>query len=153
MILLEKLAQCHLISVTFTSQVFHCSRLKRQVSGYPRERVRHRTERVCGSPLQPAREKLHSCLLPSCSHHLSKPLLPAASQDLLMFKFSPCGTCKLVWDHFSLCQALQIMEKVDGEGTFRKTTVSKVFVAQVAWQGHLNCFLAWYWTLMFLAYA
>lgn len=87
------------------------------------------------------REKFHSCLLPSCSQHLSKPLLPATSQDLPMFKFSPCGTCQVVWDHFSLCKALQIMEKVDGEGTFRKTTVSEVFVPRVAWQGHLN----WFW--------
>lgn len=103
--------------------------------------VKHRAEWVCGSPSQPTREKFHSCLLPSCSQHLSKPLLPATSQDLPMFKFSPCGTCQVVWDHFSLCKALQIMEKVDGEGTFRNTTVSEVFVPRVAWQGHLN----WFW--------
>lgn len=54
------------------------------------------------------------CLLPSCSHHLGKVVSPAASQDLPMFWFSSHGTCKVLWDWFSLRETGQGLAN-DGE--------------------------------------
>lgn len=140
MILLEILAQCHLIFVTYLPSF--------SLLSFENASLRLPTRTL--SSTEQDRSVGHHCNLQGKSYTcVSFPPVHTTSVShccQLLPRIYPCSNshsvvpARLIWDHFSLCKALQIREKVDGEQTFRNTTVSKVFVLQVAWQGHLNCF-------------